>query len=61
MEVSLNMNKEQFEQIKKILETHGVKFTNDDGTYKSLNEVFCQLSYVWHELDESEKDCLTRK
>lgn len=51
------MNKEQFEQIKKILETHEVKLTNDDGTYKSVNEVFQQLSSVWHELNENEKEC----
>lgn len=58
MEVSLSMNKEQFEQIKKILETYGVKFTNGDGTYKSVNEVLQQLSSVWHELNENEKECL---
>lgn len=51
------MNKEQFEQIKKILETYGVKLTNDDGTYKSVNEVFQQLSSVWHKLNENEKEC----
>lgn len=51
------MNKEQFEQIKKILETHGVKLTNDDETCKSVNEVFQQLSSVWHELNENEKEC----
>ena len=46
------MNEEQFEQFKKVRESHGVKFTNDDGTYKSIYEVLCEMSSVWQRLNE---------
>lgn len=41
-----------FEQFKKTWESYGVKFTNDDGTYKSLYEVLCEMSSVWQKLNE---------
>lgn len=55
------MNEEQFEQFKKVWESHGVKFTNDDGTYKSLYEVLCEMSSVWETLNEENQNEILQK
>jgi hypothetical protein len=55
------MNEEQFEQFKKTWESYGVKFTNDDGTYKSLYEVLCEISSVWQKLNEENRNEILQK
>lgn len=55
------MNEEQFEQFKKVWESYGVKFQNDDGTYKSLYEVLCEMSSVWQKLNEENQNEILQK
>lgn len=46
------MTEEEFEQFKKVWESYGVKFQNDDGTYRPLYDVFCEMRAVWERLNE---------
>lgn len=55
-EKDYTMSEEQFEQFKKVWESHGVNFQNDDGTYKSIYEVLCEMSSVWQRLNEENQN-----
>lgn len=56
------MNEEQFKQFKKLWESYGVNFQNDDGTDKSLQEVLCEMSSVWQKLNkENQNEILQKK
>lgn len=55
------MNEEQFEQFKKVWESYGVKFQNDDGTYRPLYDVFCEMSSVWQKLNEENQNEILQK
>ena len=50
------MSEEEFEQFKKVWESYGVKFQNDDGTYRPLYDVFCEMSSVWQRLSEENQN-----
>lgn len=50
------MTEDEFEQFKKAWESYGVKFQNDDGTYKSIYEVLCEMSSVWQKLNEENQN-----
>lgn len=55
------MSEEHWERFKQAWESYGVKFTNDDGTYKSLYEVFCEMSSVWQKLNEENQNEILQK
>ena len=44
--------------ITKVMETIGILLTDDDGNYRSVKDVFDDLSEVWTKLDESTKQSL---
>ena len=44
------LNKKQLEHFKQVWESYGVKFQNDDGTYKSAYEVLSEMSLVFKNL-----------
>ena len=50
------MSEEQRKRFRQVWESYGVKFTNDDGTYKSLYEVLCEMSSVWQKLNEENQN-----
>lgn len=50
------MNDDQWKQFKEVWESYGVKFTNDDGTYKSTYEILKQMSRVYESLSDDEKE-----
>lgn len=53
------MNDNQWERFKEVWESYGVIFTHDDGTYKSTYEVLKEMSQVWKNLSDNEKDKTT--
>lgn len=55
------MTEEEFEQFKKVWELYGVKFQNDDGTYRPLYDVFCEMSSVWQKLNEENQNEILQK
>jgi len=58
-EKDYTMSEEQWKRFRQVWESYGVKFTNDDGTYKSLYEVLCEMSSVWQRLNEENQRELT--
>ena len=55
------MNEEEFEQFKTVWESYGGKFQNDDGTYRPLYDVFCEMSSVWQRLNEENRNEILQK
>lgn len=53
------MNNDQWERFKEVWESYGVSFIYDDGTYKSTYEVLKEMSQVWKNLSDDEKDEIT--
>lgn len=60
-EKDYTMSEEQWKRFRQVWESHGVKFTNDDGTYKSLYEVLCEMSSVWQKLNEENQNEILQK
>lgn len=50
------MSEEQWKRFRQVWESYGVNFQNDDGTYKSTYEVFCEMSSVWQRLNEENQN-----
>lgn len=49
------MNEENWNRFKELWESYGVKFQNDDGTYKSSYEVMKEMALVFCNLEEEDK------
>jgi hypothetical protein len=49
------MNEENWNRFKALWESYGVKFQNDDGTYKSFYEVMKEMALVFCNLEEEDK------
>lgn len=50
------MSEEQWKRFRQVWESDGVNFQNDDGTYKSIYEVLCEMSSVWQKLNEENQN-----
>lgn len=50
------MNDDEWKRFKEVLESYGVRFTHDDGTYKSTYEILKQMSQVWKDLSDSDNE-----
>lgn len=46
----------QWERFKEVWESYGVKFTHDDGTYKSTYEISKEMAQVFEALSDDEKE-----
>ena len=44
------MSEEQWERFRQVWESYGVKFQNDDGTYKCIKDVLNEMAMVWHNI-----------
>ena len=55
-EKDYTMSEEQWKRFRQVWESYGVKFQNDDGTYKSTYEIFCEMSSVWQRLNEENQN-----
>lgn len=53
------MRDDWWEHFKEMWESYGVSFTQTDGTYKSTYEVLEEMSRVWNNLSNDEKDEIT--
>lgn len=42
----------------KILTELGVQTQNSDGSYRMLKDILEELSEIWNELTEQQKDCI---
>lgn len=54
------MNDDQWKQFKEVWESYGVSFTYDDGTYKSTFGILEEMSRVWKNLSDDEKEKITQ-
>ena len=50
------MNDDQWKHFKEVWESYGVRFTHDDGTYKSTYEVLKEMSQVWENLSDDKQE-----
>ena len=50
------MNDNQWKRFKEVWESYGVRFTHDDGTYKSTYEVLKEMSQVWENLGDDKQE-----
>ena len=55
-EKDYTMSEEQWKRFRQVWESYGVNFQNDDGTYKSIYDVFCEMSSVWQKLNEENQN-----
>lgn len=51
-EKDYTMNEEQWKRFRQGWESYGVKFQNDDGTYKYTEDVLNEMAIVWRNLGE---------
>ena len=50
-----DMNEEQWEQFRHVWESYGVKFQNDDGSYKCLYDVLKQMASIWNKMEQTKR------
>lgn len=55
-EKDYTMSEEQWKRFRQGWESYGVKFQNDDGTYKYTEDVLNEMAIVWRNLGENDKD-----
>ena len=55
-EKDYTMSEEQWKRFRQGWESYGVKFQNDDGTYKYTEDVLNEMAVVWRNLGENDKD-----